>query len=132
MRRHILVAVCLFASVATRQAVAQANVTPDNSQPSLLSRQYREGETLAYHMKATNRGRSSTIRYEAYAKGTVKRNATGFVEEYAWSNLNFNGQAIALPASDFRQMLSLDPGTPPGLPDFSPLIPCSSARWPIC
>jgi hypothetical protein len=117
------VLIVLLLTLATSQTVAQVKPAPADSQPSLLSRQYREGESLAYHMKATNQGRSGTLRYEADAKGTVKKNAAGFVEEYAWSNLNFNGQAMTLPASDFRQTLSLDPNAPPALPDFSHVNP---------
>lgn len=102
---------------------AQANSSSDQKPPTPLARRYREGEVLNYHMKATNQGLSGTLRYEADAKGKVKKNAAGFVEEYAWSNLNFNGQAVTLPAGDFRQPLSLDPDTPPGLPDFSQVNP---------
>jgi len=112
----------LLLSIASRQSAAQASPARANPQQSLLSRQYREGESLAYHMKATNQGRSGTIRYEADARGTVKKNAAGFVEEYAWSNLNFNGQVVPL-TGDFRQPLSLDPNAPPGLPDFSHINP---------
>ena len=120
MRIEILIS-ALLVTLASGQAFAQA--APANSQPSLLTRQYREGESLAYHMKASNQGRNGTIRYEADAKGVVKKSAAGFVEEYAWLNLAYNGQAMNLPASDFRQTLSLDPGVPPAMPDFSHINP---------
>lgn len=112
----------LLGAVAIAPLMAQTKSTADEKAPTPLSRHYREGETLAYHMKATNQGRNGTIRYEADAKGTVKKNAAGFVEEYVWSNLSFNGQAVPL-AGDFQQPLSLDPNAPPGLPDFSHVNP---------
>lgn len=110
---------------AAAPVFAQANPPAPSKDGSLLTRRYREGESLAYHMKATNQGRNGTIRYEADAKGMVKKTANGFVEEYAWSNLNFNGQAMPLPpgSGDFRQPLSLDPNAPPGLPDFTHVNP---------
>ncbi len=115
----------LLLALAGRQTNAQANPATANSQQSLLSRHYTAGETLAYHMKATNEGRNGTIRYEADAKGAVKKNAGGFMEEYAWLNLSYNGQAMPLAPgnSDFRQQLSLDPSSPPALPDFSHINP---------
>ena len=114
----------LFLAIAGEQTVAQVKAADaGNGKALLLRRQYREGESLLYHMKATNQGRSGTLRYEADAKGLVRRKAAGFIEEYAWSNLNFNGQAISLPASDFRQQLSLDPQIPPTPPDFSHVNP---------
>jgi hypothetical protein len=65
--------------------------------PSLLERHYQEGEKLTYHMKGSNRGRTSTTLYEADATGVVKKNAAGkFVEEYAWSNLVANGAPVTL------------------------------------
>lgn len=112
----------LFAAVVTA-ANAQTNSVPGEKLSNPLARHYREGESLAYHMKATNQGRNGTIRYEADAKGVVKKSAAGFVEEYAWSNLSYNGQAMNLPAGDFRQPLSLDPQASPGLPDFSHVNP---------
>ena len=109
--------------LAIMSATAQTNSAPDEKVANPLTRRYREGESLAYHMKATNQGRNGTIHYEADAKGVVKKNATGFAEEYAWSNLAYNGQAMNLPAGDFRQTLSLDPNASPGLPDFTHVNP---------
>jgi len=89
---------------------------------NLLARRYKDGESLCYHMKATNRGHSGTIQYEADAKATVAKNTSGsFLEEYSWSGLSFNGQAVTLPAAtaEFRQPLSLDPAVSPSLPDLS-------------
>lgn len=113
----------LLDAAVTVPATAQTSSPTEEKPPTPLTRRYREGEVLAYHMKATNQGRNETIRYEADAKGVVKKNAAGFVEEYAWSNLAYNGQAMNLPAGDFRQPLSLDPNAPPGLPDFSHVNP---------
>jgi len=95
-------------------------VTQSNSSP--LVRRYRDGEALSYHMKASNQGRDQAVKYEADAKGIVKKDVSGnFVEEFQWSGLSFDGQAVPLPAnaSDFRQLLSLDPAVSPTLPDFS-------------
>ena len=92
--------------------------------PSLLARRYKEGEKLAYHMKGSNRGRTSTTLYEADATGVVKKNAAGkFVEEYAWSNLMVKGAPVALTpaAAAFRQQVSLDDFM--GVPDLSQVIP---------
>ena len=119
---NFLLALILL-GVAIVPATAQTNSTPNEKAANPLTRHYSEGESLAYHMKATNQGRNGTIRYEADARGVVKKNAAGFVEEYAWSNLAYNGQAMNLPAGDFRQPLSLDPNAPPGLPDFSHVNP---------
>ena len=116
---RIMIRILLAGLLLISAATAQTNPTTNEKLSTPLARRYREGDVLAYHMKATNQGRKGTIRYEADAKGTVKKNTTGFVEEYTWSNLVFNGQAITLPASDFRQPLSLDPTAPPGLPDFT-------------
>ncbi len=77
-------------------------------------------------MKASNQGRTGTIRYEADAKGTAKKDGAGhFIEEFQWSGLSFNGRAVPLPAnnSDFRQQLSLDPEVSPSVPDFSHVNP---------
>src|SRR5207237_1898494 len=63
---------------------------------------------------------------EADAKGTVIKTVDGhFVEQFRWSGLMFNGQAVPVrtDTSDFRQQLSLDPMISPSLPDFSHLNP---------
>jgi hypothetical protein len=89
---------------------------------SLLDRRYREGEMLVYRMKATNEGRP----YEAQASGVVKKDSSGaWVEEYAWSNVIFNGAAFSLPPAsvNFRQVLSLDPRKPPAIPNLAIVHP---------
>ena len=93
---------------------------------SVLSRHYKEGEALAYHMSATNQGRTGTIRYEADANGTVKKNSSGhFTEEFLWTGLRFAGQPVPVSGDTggFRQELSLDPTVPPSLPDFRHVDP---------
>ena len=94
--------------------------------PSLLARQYREGERLAYRMTASNRDRARTTVYSATARGVVKRDRAGtFYEEYEWSDIVWNGTAFELPEANrgFRQLLSLAPNYTPALPDFSALDP---------
>lgn len=120
-RRALLIALALL---QFHISFAQSNVAQSNGAP--LVRRYKEGESLTYHMKASNQGRTQTIRYEADAKGVVKKNASGdFVEEFQWSGLSFNGQTVPLPAnaSEFRQQLSLAPAVSPSLPDFSHVNP---------
>lgn len=92
---------------------------------SPLIRHYQDGETLAYHMKATNQGRDGTIRYEADARGVVQKNQSGFLEEYAWSGLSYNGRAVPLSANpaESRQQVSLDPAAMPLIPDFTKVNP---------
>lgn len=85
---------------------------------SPFSRQYREGEKISYHMKATNKDHLETSSYEAQADGVVKKDAAGhFYEEYQWSGVVWNGQTAQVPAG-FRQILSLDPNSRPQLPDL--------------
>jgi len=85
---------------------------------SPFSRQYRQGEKISYHMKATNKDRVKSSSYEAKADGVVKKDAAGhFYEEYQWSGVVWDGRTAQIPA-DFRQILSLDPGSQPQLPDL--------------
>ena len=84
----------------------------------LFVRHYREGEKLSYRMKATNKDRLRTMNYEAEADGVVTKDAAGhYYEEYQWSHVIWNGQAAPVPP-DFRQILSLDPGSRPQVPDL--------------
>lgn len=83
-----------------------------------FTRHYTEREELAYHMKATNKGRVRTETYEADAVGTVVRDADGnLVEEFGWENFIANGKPVMLPPQSvsFRQKLNLDPSRPPGM-----------------
>ena len=92
------------------------------AQGGLLARRYREGETLVYQMKGVDGNR----RYEIRATGVVKRTATGsHVEEYAWSHFVVDGSPVDLApnAGAFRQVLSLDPGETPALPNLQQVNP---------
>jgi hypothetical protein len=92
----------------------------------LLTRRYQEGERLSYRMTATNRDRTTTTRYEATARGVVKRDTAGnFSEEYEWTDIVWNGAVFELPPASraFRQVLSLSPQVTPLLPDFSRIHP---------
>jgi hypothetical protein len=83
--------------------------------PSLLERHYRLGETLNYVMKGVNEGR----RYEAHARAVVKKDTDGTVyEEYVWTGLKMNGADVPLPASDFRQDVSLALDYNMSIPNF--------------
>jgi hypothetical protein len=87
-----------------------------------LTRHYRDGETLTYHMTATN----DDWHYTADASSTAKHSASGsFIEEYRWTGMTSNGQPYTLtPAMDqFRQPLSLDPNWMPSMPDLSNVDP---------
>lgn len=83
-----------------------------------LTRHYRDGETLAYHMTATN----DESHYTAEASGVARKTASGsYVEEFRWTGMTSNGQPIVLaPAmAQFRELLSLDPSSMPSAPDLS-------------
>ena len=76
--------------------------------------------------RASTRGHTSTVRYEAKADGRVKRDASGtFLEEFAWTSLTRDDQVVTLsPASnEFRQDLSLSPGYKLAVPDLSKVQP---------
>ena len=95
-------------------------------QPVTLKREYRDGETLAYHMKAVNEGHLRTVRYEADASAKVSEGpAERFTESIAWKGLIVNGEPLVLtPASqDFRQGLSLSPDYTLTVPDLSKVQP---------
>lgn len=90
--------------------------------PGAFHRQYREGETLKYHMN----GKNEAWQYEIDGSGVVKKNAAGiFIEEIGWSNLLSGGATLPIPpeSAAFRQELSLDPGYGMKLPDFSKVTP---------
>lgn len=87
-----------------------------------LQRQYRAGETLIYKMHGLNESWEYTI----VANGTVKQDASGkFAEEYQWSKMQSGGQDAPLRGdmSEFRQHITLDPGTIPSAPDLTRLDP---------
>ena len=87
-----------------------------------LTRHYRDGETLTYHMTATN----EDWHYTADASGTTNKTASGsYIEDFRWTGMTSNGQPITLaPAmAQFRQPLSLDPNWTPSMPDLSKVDP---------
>ncbi|HXN45889.1 MAG TPA: hypothetical protein VN893_04565 [Bryobacteraceae bacterium] len=87
-----------------------------------LTRHYRDGETLSYHMTATN----EDWHYTADASSTATKTANGsYVEEFRWTAMTSNGQPVTLsPATaQFRQTLSLDPSWMPSGPDMSTADP---------
>lgn len=86
------------------------------SAPNILERRYRVGETLNYGMKGVNEGR----RYEATAKGVVKRNTDGtFFEEFTWTSLTMNGKNVPIPSeAGFFQDVSLALDYGMSIPDF--------------
>lgn len=124
--RSLPLVICNLLLTATHAGEAQTagDVTVKRTPPDTVSltRHYQAGEKLGYHMKATNKGRYSTTEYKADVNCMVKKDAAGVsVEECAWSNLVVNGRAIALsPAPlSLRQIVSLDPGSTPSVPDLS-------------
>lgn len=104
---------CAGASAGMAQAPSAA------SNP--LHRTYRDGETLAYHMKGVNDG----WHYEIDGEGVVKKDAAGqFTEEYQWTHMISEGQPLTLSTSaDYRQRITLDPNTNPSGPDLSKVDP---------
>lgn len=117
----IVIAVLVFLAgvgvFGASQSGEQSSST-ESHKVSPFSRQYREGGKISYHMKATNKDRLKTSSYEAQADGVMKKDAAGhFYEEYQWSGVIWDGRAAKVPA-DFRQILSLDPGSRPQLPDL--------------
>jgi hypothetical protein len=107
---------CVIPSLESSHAQTAA---PHPASP--LARHYTEGEKLDYHMKGDNDGWT----YEVLASGVAKKDAAGhFVEEYAWSDFKSNAPMVLSPASlNFRQTLSLDPATPPSIPNLSQVQP---------
>jgi len=112
-----LVFVASFGALGTSQAGGQSSST-EAHKVSPFTRHYREGEKISYQMTATNKDWLRTSSYEAQADGAVREDAAGhFYEEYQWSGVIWNGRTAQIPA-DFRQILSLDPGSRPQLPDL--------------
>lgn len=104
----------LFAvNLSTAQTLATPNATAATTNQSPLARHYTEGEKLIYQMKGDNDGWT----YEIQANGIVKKGATGhLIEEYGWSDLKSNApMSMSATSLNFRQTLSLDPATPPGI-----------------
>ena len=87
----------IFLVLAALPLISWSQFKGSASTTTPLTRHYRESESLTYHMKTINQGRAGTIRYEADAKGTAKKDGAGrFIEEFQWSGLSFNGQSVLL------------------------------------
>lgn len=100
--------------------VALAQTTTPATGP--LTRHYREGETVTYHMVANNDGRH----YTADATGVVEKTPAGrYVVPFRWTKLNYEGHSVKLaPAMlNLREPLSLDPRSTPSMPDLSSIDP---------
>jgi len=112
----------LFAvTFSSAQASTTPSATPAPTTQSPLARHYTEGEKLIYHMKGDNDGWT----YEVQANGVVKKDTSGhLVEEYGWSDFKSNaGMTLSAASLSFRQTLSLDPATPPSIPNLSLVQP---------
>lgn len=101
-------------------ALSVAGAIARGAQPAsnLFAGRYKAGERMTYLMKGVN----ENWKYQIQASGVIHRNAKGgFVVEYTWSRLVSNGDPVALPPSDanFREVVSLDPGKPPSLPNLA-------------
>lgn len=114
----------LGALAAHKTALPRGQTASRNS--NLLSRRYHESEKLRYQMTGSHEEHGQTERYKARADGVVKKDAAGhFYEEYQWSDLTLNGQAVALGHGNtgFRQILSLDPDVKLAIPDMRKVSP---------
>ncbi len=103
-------------AVVLVSTLVSAQMPAPGSNP--IARHYRDGETLTYHMTASN----EEWHYTADATCTAKKAANGsYVEEFVWTGMTSNGQPNPLePAmAQFRQPLSLDPNWAPSMPDLS-------------
>jgi len=110
----------IFALASLQNAPAEKQSAAET--PGLLARRYQEGEKLSYHMKGVN----EKWRYEIQTDGVVKRDSSGrYFEEYTWSHLISDGVPVTFSSttSNFRQIVSLAPETPPSLPNLSQVDP---------
>jgi hypothetical protein len=110
----------IFFVVCSWSSFSNAQASSGTANP--LHRQYREGERLAYHMKAVN----EAWHYEIDAHGVVKKDAVGrLFEEYEWTHMRSSGQPVSLAPSvgDYRQKLTLDPEQIPSAPDLTGVDP---------
>jgi len=108
----------LLTSIGSGLLFAQA--APAGQNP--LLRHYREGQTLAYHMKGLN----EQWHYEIQAEGIVTKDSAGtYIEQYGWSHLISDGQEVQLPVAslNFRQQVTLDPRGSSAIPDLSRVDP---------
>ncbi|HVN93155.1 MAG TPA: hypothetical protein VMT38_05645 [Terracidiphilus sp.] len=101
---------------------AQPAAQPPSQPQNPLHRQYRDGETLIYHMTGLN----ESMQYTVQASGIVEKDASGaYFEEFRWTNLVSDGQPTPLSAGGdaFRERLSLDPNQSVSPPAPSALDP---------
>jgi hypothetical protein len=108
--RRALTTLVALAAASTFSGVSLVAQAPAPA-ADLPARHYREGETLTYLMKTSNRGRTNTLNYTIAADIVVKKDADGrFFEEIAWHDMVVDGGPFALPASSqaFRQLLTLE------------------------
>jgi hypothetical protein len=119
MKTRLQIAVMLGLSVAGAALLAGQAPAPVANP---LHRQYREGETLVYRMTGVNENWHYTIQ----ADGVVKKDGAGvYFEEYRWSHMESDGQALKLSdgTAAFRQRITLDPNQNPTMPDLSKVDP---------
>jgi hypothetical protein len=126
MTRAAFTTLVALATTSTLSGIALVAQAPAPV-ADLLARHYREGETLSYLMKTSNRGRTSTLNYTIAADVAVKKDAEGrFFEEVAWHDLVVDGGPFALPASSqaFRQRLTREANPKYAqIPDLSKVHP---------
>jgi hypothetical protein len=126
MTRAALTTLVALATTSTLSGIALVAQAPAPV-ADLLARHYREGETLSYLMKTSNRGRTSTLNYTIAADVAVKKDAEGrFFEEVAWHDMVVDGGPFALPASSqaFRQRLTREANPKYAqIPDLSKVHP---------
>ena len=113
-----------YLSVRLAVLLASTLVSAQMPTPGIgpLTRHYRDGETLTYHITVTN----EDWHYTADASGTANKTACGcYIEDFRWTGMTSNGKPITLaPAmAQFRQPLSLDPNWTPSMPDLSKVDP---------
>ena len=113
-----LIPTTVFAALAVLLASTFVSAQAPTPSGGPLARHYLDGETLKYHMTASN----DDWHYTADATAIAKKMAGGtYVEELRWTGMTSNQQPIALtPAMEqFRESLSLDPNQMPSGLDLS-------------
>ena len=90
--------------------------------PNIFAGRPKVGERMTYRMKGIN----DKWRYQVQASGVVRKDSKeNLIESYTWSHLVSNGAAVTLPPSRarFREVLSIDPGRPPSIPNLGAAPP---------
>lgn len=128
-QRAVLLVLCLVICACqptSPRPSLSAVPAPRLADSPVFARRYEAGEQLAYEMHGLNQRPGRTIRYEAYALGTVKADSSnGFVEEFRWDRLSIDGAAYELSpeSKEFRQYLSLAPGYRLSVPPLNKVQP---------